>query len=213
MKGKLILAMAAVAVSAMLIVGGTLAYFTATDSATNTFTVGNIQADLTETTWSGSGSTPSGGWGSSAALTIAPGRVINKNPELTIKANSEDCYARLVVTMPTAIYNASNLASGTTLTFAIPSGSEWSVLGTPSTSGSTTKIVYRYNGGKITKTATDKALGALYTSITVSTAADNTAMAALGTNFDIVVNAYVIQSEGFANEAAAFTGTFPAGTF
>ncbi len=111
--------MAAVAVSAMLIVGGTLAYFTATEEATNTFTVGKVNADLTETLWCGDASNqsgnsavstaPSGGWGASAALTIAPGRVINKNSALTIKADSESCYARLVVTMPTEIYDITNL--------------------------------------------------------------------------------------------------------
>ena len=50
MKKKSIL-MAAIAVMlvAVLVVGGTLAYFTDTKSATNTFTMGNVKITLDET--------------------------------------------------------------------------------------------------------------------------------------------------------------------
>ena len=61
MKKKSIL-MAAIAVMlvAVLVVGGTLAYFTDTKSATNTFTVGNVKIDLIESTYHREGNDNSG---------------------------------------------------------------------------------------------------------------------------------------------------------
>ena len=48
MKKKLIAISLVVAMLAVAIVGGSLAYFTDTKSATNTFTVGNVKIDLIE---------------------------------------------------------------------------------------------------------------------------------------------------------------------
>ena len=48
MKKKLTLVVTSVLLVAALVIGGTLAYFTDTDSATNTFTVGNVKIDLIE---------------------------------------------------------------------------------------------------------------------------------------------------------------------
>ena len=61
MKKKSIL-MAAIAVMlvAVLVVGGTLAYFTDTKSATNTFTVGNVKIDLIESKYHREGNDNSG---------------------------------------------------------------------------------------------------------------------------------------------------------
>ena len=50
MKKKLIVICAVVALALAAIVGGTLAYFTDTKTATNTFTVGDINIKLEETT-------------------------------------------------------------------------------------------------------------------------------------------------------------------
>lgn len=58
--------------------GGTVAYLVSKPAAiTNTFTVGDINAELTETT---------------TTYHIVPGVDIEKNPVATIKGGSEDCY-------------------------------------------------------------------------------------------------------------------------
>ncbi len=212
MKSKLLLAVAAVTVCAMLVIGGTLAYFTADATKTNTFTVGKIGASLSETNWDSSGS--------AAARTIAPSRVIAKDPEITITADSEACYARMVVTMPTALYNGSNLkpnnAANTFVTFTAPNPTLWgdAIVSTTS-NATTTKIYYKYNNGAVIPNSTNNTnLGDLYTSITIAGTATNDQMltlANLGANFSIVVNAYVVQSEGFTGatpEASAFAATF-----
>lgn len=60
-------------------IAGTLAWLTdTTDPVVNTFTVGNIDITLAEST----GNT----------YKMVPGYTIDKDPEVTVKAGSEDCY-------------------------------------------------------------------------------------------------------------------------
>ncbi len=61
------------------VVGGTVAWLVdSTGPVTNTFTVGDIDIDLTETTGS--------------SYKIVPGVDIEKDPTVTVSANSEKCY-------------------------------------------------------------------------------------------------------------------------
>ncbi len=86
MKKKTILVAAiAVMLVAALVVGGTLAYFTdKTEAKPNTFTVGNVGIDLTETEWD-----------AKADHTLVPGKSYGKNPTITVDANSQDAYVFL----------------------------------------------------------------------------------------------------------------------
>ena len=54
-KGAILIS--ALALIAVIVIGGTLAYFTDTDDAQNVFTLGNVQGDLTETTTPGTDDT------------------------------------------------------------------------------------------------------------------------------------------------------------
>ena len=66
------------------VVGGTLAWLTdRTAEVKNTFTVGDINIDLTETT---------------ADYKMVPGNTIAKDPTVTVKANSEACWLFVQVT-------------------------------------------------------------------------------------------------------------------
>ena len=77
MKKKLMTVLALVLVIAMS-VAGTVAYLThITDPITNTFTVGNIDIGLAETTTN---------------FKMVPGCNIAKDPKVTVEANSEDCW-------------------------------------------------------------------------------------------------------------------------
>ncbi len=61
------------------VVGGTVAWLTATsETVTNTFTFGNVNITLTETT--------------GTSYKLVPGTEIEKDPKVTVLANSEDCY-------------------------------------------------------------------------------------------------------------------------
>lgn len=72
-------------------IGGTLAYFTDTDSEKNTFTVGNVDIDLTETNKI-NGEEVTG----NAFKNLMPGTKITKTPVVT-NNSSEDAYVRVVV--------------------------------------------------------------------------------------------------------------------
>ncbi len=78
MKKKAFLSMAAVILVLCCAVGGTLAWLTdKTNSVTNTFTVGDINITLAETT---------------SDYKMVPGNTIAKDPKVTVKAGSEACW-------------------------------------------------------------------------------------------------------------------------
>ena len=94
MKKKLTLVVAFVLVFA-LGVAGTFAYLTAeTQSITNTFTVGNINIELTERF---NTDADKDGKNDSWSNKLIPGQVYTKDPTVTVKANSEPCYLFLKV--------------------------------------------------------------------------------------------------------------------
>lgn len=65
------------------VIGGTIAWLTAkTDSVVNTFTVGDINITLTET----------GAENNANSYKMVPGCTIAKDPKVTVKADSEDCW-------------------------------------------------------------------------------------------------------------------------
>lgn len=73
-------------------VGGTIAWLTdSTDSVVNTFTVGNINIDLSEHALDSDGSLTSSETMENSYKMI-PGTTLNKDPFVTVKAGSEKCY-------------------------------------------------------------------------------------------------------------------------
>lgn len=82
---KKILALALVVVLAVTAVtGATLAYFTDNDAKTNTFTVGNVQIELTEPEWEGK------------VEKVYPGQVLDKDPTVE-NTGANPCYVRVKV--------------------------------------------------------------------------------------------------------------------
>ena len=78
MKKKLIALTAAFLLVIGAAVAGTVAWLTdSTQTEVNTFTVGNIDIDLTETT---------------SNYKMVPGQTIAKDPKVSVKAGSEDCW-------------------------------------------------------------------------------------------------------------------------
>ena len=88
MKKKIVAMCATIAIAAVA-VGGTLAFFTAEDDATNTFTVGNVSIDLTEPKWAASGSQD--------APEVYPGEALAKDPTVT-NNGANPCFVRIKVT-------------------------------------------------------------------------------------------------------------------
>lgn len=88
MKKKLVAMCMVVCLSAIAIVGGTLAYFTDEEDAKNTFTVGNVDITLTEPNWAGSGSQD--------APEVYPGEPLAKDPTVT-NVGANPCFVRIKV--------------------------------------------------------------------------------------------------------------------
>lgn len=87
-KRKILLLVALLSMVAILGVGGTLAYFTAEDDVTNTFTVGNVKIKLTEPGWESSGKED--------AKDVYPGEPLAKDPYVTNEGNNP-CFVRVKV--------------------------------------------------------------------------------------------------------------------
>lgn len=92
-KRKLIASLAAVAVLAAATVGGTLAYFTDSDTRSNVITIGQVNGTLTETEEQ---TRPDGTTGKDYA-NVKPGDVLAKDPTVTLSNNSEDAYVRVSI--------------------------------------------------------------------------------------------------------------------
>ena len=80
MKKKIVSMCLCLALLAVVVIGGTLAYFTDKDAATNAFTVGKVDIELDEPNWEGNDQT------------LMPGTRLAKDPTITVENDSEDCY-------------------------------------------------------------------------------------------------------------------------
>ena len=118
-------------------IGGTLAYFTDTDNQVkNTFTVGNVSIDLTETNKI-NGVEVTG----NAFENVMPGSVITKTPVVT-NNSSEDAYVRVVVRATNQEelyallekYDEADIFKGWDFTFDKVSGMRYTSTRTPGTS-------------------------------------------------------------------------------
>lgn len=162
--------------------GGTFAWLvTKTDPVVNTFTYGDINITLTETTGDN--------------YKIIPGVAISKDPKVTVKANSEACW--LFVKVEEANWPAFTEEGTTTkkVSYAIASG--WTAL--PNVPG----VYYR----ELDFTSVETSYGILANDkVTVSQNLTKTEVnsIAAGTRPTLTFTAYAIQKEGFTTAAAAW---------
>lgn len=159
-------------------VAGTLAYLTSQDTATNTFTVGEVDIDLKEydvDTQTGlKTATEVDGL---TDLELVPGREIQKNPFIKVAADSETCWLFVKI--------ENNLGDAVTIN---------GLTGWTPVAGH--NGYYQYNA-----TVDAGATVVVFESITVSSAKDYTALNGI-TNKNIVITAYAVQAEGVSKEAA-----------
>lgn len=208
---------------------GTLAYLTDRDSVMNTFTVGNVGITLDEAAVN-----PDGTYKKEHndrvkenEYHLIPGHTYYKDPTVTVDADSEDAYVRMIVTVENI--EQLNLAlpnEGATAKYYVTDGTfllqmlcvdengtctwdanTWKMQGyTQSADGKNGVYEFRYKE-IVAKSENDTVLPDLFTHITVPGEIDNDHLAYLG-GVEIVVNAHAIQADGFkdADEAwAAFT--------
>ena len=173
---KLIVAIAALSILLCCAVGGTLAYlWDKTDTVTNTFTYGDINITLDES--------------KDLNLKMIPGGTIAKDPIVTVKANSEECYlfVKIDATEKLSDYLSYELADG------------WIEL----SSGS--GVYYRI----VASATTDATFPILKNNqVTVKTTVTKEMMEAVKTNAKLVelsFTAYAVQKENVADVTTAWS--------
>lgn len=179
LSGKLVVAMLAVTLLIGCAIGGTVAWLTAnTAPVVNTFTYGDINITLAETTGSN--------------YKIIPGVDITKDPKVTVEANSEDCW--LFVKVEEAGTFVANK-----VTYSIATG--W-------TQGDGTKIPFDVYYRSVTAFNTDQVFSVLSgDKITVSdelTKAEINDLNGAAKTPTLTFTAYAVQQDGIADAATAW---------
>lgn len=209
MKKKILALSMCIALAAIAIVGASLAYFTDTKTATNTFTMGNVQIKLDETNVND----PEGDRVTSNVYNVYPGAVVTKDP-IVHNIGKNGAYIRATVnvsnwmnlvgayypdfkeTFPNDGYKAAlNLLVGEL-------GEGWSVVGVEAGDVFTigqfdAKFILKYDG--VLASVTDTT--AMFQTVTIPAGIDN----ANADSFDEVkVVAQAIQADGFDTWEDAF---------
>lgn len=179
LSGKLVVAMLAVTLLIGCAIGGTVAWLTSnTAPVVNTFTYGDINITLAETTGSN--------------YKIIPGVDIAKDPKVTVEANSEDCW--LFVKVEEAGTFVANK-----VTYSIATG--W-------TQGDGTKIPSDVYYRSVTASNADQPFGVLSgDKIIVSeelTKAEINGLNDAAKTPKLTFTAYAVQKDGIADAAAAW---------
>lgn len=163
--------------------GGTVAWLVSKPAAiTNVFTVGNINAELTETAKT-----------ETTEFKIVPGVNIAKNPVATVKAKSEDCYLFVQLTEANWPDFTETGSSTRKVKYEIAQG--WTEL------KSENGVYYR----EVTKQDTDQHFDVLQDNqVTVSNTLTKENADAIAGDPKLTVAVYAVQKEGMGSAADAW---------
>lgn len=201
--------LAALVLLLVVAVGGAIAYFTDTDTKTNTFTIGNVDISLTEGDWDALADANNNGI-PDVAEDMMPGESVTKDPTINNLSTKNPAYVFAKVEVPCTTIVASATTSEELFTYTTNAGwTELSSAAVACTSGGTATHVYYYGTGG-TLTALAKAADAstptptskpVFSSVTLrSTLKGNEGLTG---NKNIVVTGYGIQTEGLTSTAPA----------
>lgn len=194
MKKKVTAIALAVCILAVAVIGATMAYFTDTDSKTNTFTFGGVDIELTEKSEKDeqnkihAGTEKDGGF---TYDTVLPGLVYSKVP--TVKVVEGPAWVVVTVTVPT-IYDHPDFFNGT--------ANETDFAMVKKVVGENTVYYFYANAAVIAENSVTP-----FTEVKINPALTQDDVKNLPT-FNVVVNAYGIQKDGFDDAKAAFAAAF-----
>jgi len=193
----------------IFVVGGTIAYFTDTDTKTNTFTIGNVDITLTEAGWDDLPDTNNNDI-PDAAEDMLPGESVTKDPLINNVSTKNPAYVFAKVEVPCTTIVAPAVTSEELFTYTVNAG--WTELTTAQvacTSGGTATHVYYYGtNGTLTELAKASSASTptsttnpVFSSISLlSTLKGNEGLTG---NKEVVVTGYGIQTEGLASTTPA----------
>lgn len=202
-KSKVLLTLACAVLLVAASVMGTLAYLTATDTVTNTFTVGNVSIKLDEAKANTDGTlVPNADRVKANTYKLLPGHTYNKDPMVTVLEGSESSYIKLnVVVTKSAELDA--IGVDLLSTFKGYDSANWIYKGnTEDTTANTRTYEFWYKEAVAAPNA-DVALDALFDQIVVPGTITNAQLATIA-GMTITVTAHAIQADGFANAEAAW---------
>ena len=195
----------------------TIAYLTSKQEVKNTFTVGNVVIGLDEALVKTDG-TPDGDLRTEIGnqYHLLPGMSYTKDPTVTVKANSEDCYVRMVVTVThyaelealRGEYDVLKFFKGIDLNQWVP---ELSADKKPTVNADgTATIIFTYVGDKtadyetyVPQSTKDTELAPLFTEFTIPSDFDNAELAVFE-GMEVLIEAHAIQATGFDNAIDAW---------
>lgn len=193
---------------------GTIAYLTANDKVTNTFTVGRVAINLDEAkvTEDGKAVTPAERVKENR-YKLLPGHTYTKDPMVTVLKGSESSYIKMTVTFTMANeLDAIFAPNGADLTsiFKDYDSDNWIAKSNTKNAGANTRTYEFWYKEAVGAPNADVALDALFDSITVPSTINNDQLKTIE-GMTITVNAYAIQADGFKTAEEAWAA-FPKGT-
>ena len=180
-------AVLAVAMIAVMMIGGISAYFTDGDTATNTFTVGKISLDLQEPNWD-----------ESKATNTTTNQTIKKDPQiLNDGINDEFVFLEVIVPYANVVVaneDGSKNAAADTELYSYTVNSGWVEIGTTkNTADKTVTHLYVYGtGDKCAALMAGEKTGSLFDTVTFANIVEDQNLEEETLN--IVINAYGIQT-------------------
>lgn len=206
MKKSIALVMMAVLLVAASVMG-TLAYLTSHDEVVNTFTVGKVAIKLDEAAANTDGTlVPNADRVKTNSYKLLPGHTYNKDPMVTVLAESEPSYIKMTVTFSKANeLDAIFAPTGADLTsiFNGYDAANWIAKGNTKDANANTRTYEFWYKETVGAPDGDVALDALFDSITVPGNITQEQLATIE-GMTITVNAYAIQADGSTDAADAW---------
>ena len=187
----------------VLTIGGIMAYFSDGDTATNTFTVGKVSIDLQEPSWD-----------PDDTIDLVPGEDIPKDPQVKNDGiNDEYVFMEVIIPYANVITanedGTANTAADTEL-FSYDVNTGWIEVGSSKkdTASKTVPRLYAY-GTSSTMTALSKntTTPALFDTIRFANIIEDGGLG--GTNLNVVINAYGIQTTSINKDSNGVAKTAP----
>lgn len=181
------------AMSTAVAAGSSLAYFTDSEDVTNTFTVGDVDIDLTEPLWN-----------PTEEHIISPGAEIAKNPTVT-NAGINDAYIRVKVTisdfdtMKSVIPSFAGAVDSNIITGF--DKTSWDIV-SEEDSGNDHIVTLLYKNILSNKSESNSVQ--VFSGLNIPTELDGELQALAGKNPTITVSAEAIQANGFEDVYTAF---------
>lgn len=200
-------------------VGATIAYLTSQDTVTNTFTVGKVGIELWETKVDTEGKPVEGADPVKAnEYHLLPGQTYVKDPTVTVKAESDEAYIRMMV----EVKNLNKLMAAFPqekyptyyngdlfLLQMLVTGWDNTVWEYKTFHPETNTYEFRHHETVTNAGTTDITLDPLFTNIVIPGSVTNTELAELET-VEINVTAHAMQAAGFATADLAWEQFVPA---